>query len=153
MSSFISSSQQGSLQAPFSNLHDTFGRDITIFKNGQQITIATNPEHNFIWEGSPTNDVVRIIPVSGVFKARIRYSTNQVRNQLNTAVQGKGADQINVEIENGDVRLKLDATGAAFIKDATRVTLDGDVFNIESPKRPHGLFNPQFYDFTLKRLN
>ena len=153
MDLFIQPSQQGGLEAPFSILHNTLGRDIVMFKNGQQITIATSPEHNFIWEGSPTNDQVQIIPVSGVFKARIKYNTNQNRNQLNSAVQGKGSDQVNVEIENGDVRLKLDSTGAAFIKDATRVVLDGDVFNIESPKRPHGLFQPQFFDFTLKRLN
>jgi len=153
MSSFILPSQQGALEAAFSQLHDTFGRDIVMFKSAQQITISTNVENNFIWESAPTNDVVQSIPVSGVFKARIKYANKQDRQKVAGSVAGKGGDQLNVEMEFGDVRLKLDATGAAFMKDATRVMLDGDIFNIESPKRPHGLFNPQFYDFTLKRLN
>jgi hypothetical protein len=153
MSSYISDSQKGGLQAAFSQLHDTFGRDIVIYKTAQQITISTNPDNDYIWESSPNNDVVQMIPVSGVFKARIRYGPVQSRKQMGTTTQGKGSDQVNFELELGDVRLKLDATGAAFIKDAVRVVLDGDVFNVETPKRPHGLFEPQFYDFFLKRLN
>lgn len=135
-------------------LHDTFGRDIVMYKTAQQVTISTNPKNDYIWESAPTNDVVQSIPVSGVFKARIRYGTNQGRMQMNTTTQGKGSDQLNIELEVGDVRLKLDATGAAFIQDAVRVVFDGTVFNVETPKRPHGILNnSQFYDFTLKRLN
>lgn len=152
MSSFISQSQKGGLEAAFSNLHDTFGRDIAIYKNGTQITISTNPNNDFIWESAPTNDEVVIIPVSGVFKARILYGKIQNRTQFNSSTQGKGTDQVNIELDVGDVRIKLDPTGAAFIQDATRVILDGTIFNIETPQRPHGLFNPQFYDFILKRL-
>lgn len=152
MTSFIKDSQKGGLEAAFSNLHDTFGRNIAMFKNGQQITISTSQNNDFIWEGAPQNDQFQTVPVSGVFKARILYGKVQNRNQFNSATQGKGTDQVNIELDVGDVRIKLDATGAEFIKDAARVILDGDIFNIETPKRPHGLFNPQFYDFILKRL-
>lgn len=152
MNSFISDSQRGSLEAPFSILHNTFGRNISMFKNGTQITISTNANHDYIWESAPQNDQFEVIPISGIFKARILYGKVQARNQFNSATQGKGTDQLNIELDVGDVRIKLDPTGAAFISDATRVILDGDIFNIETPKRPHGLFNPQFYDFILKRL-
>lgn len=153
MSSFISSSQRGGLEAAFSNLHDTFGRDIAMYKNGTQVTISTNPNNDFVWESAPQNDQFDTIPVSGVFKARILYGNVQGRNQFNT-VGGKvrGGDQPNIELDVGSVRIKLDPTGAEFIKDAVRVVLDGAIFNIETPQRPHGLFNPQFYDFILKRL-
>lgn len=153
MSSFLSESQITSMENAFSRLHDTFARDIVVYKTAKQIVISTNPNHDFIWESSPTNDVVENIPVSGVFKARIKYANDQDRNQFNTVVAGKGSDQVNIELENGDVRIKLDATGAAFIKDATRVVFDNEVFNVETPARPHGIVRPQFYDFVLKRLN
>jgi len=154
MDTYITDSQRGALENPFSLLHNTLGRDIVMYKTAQQITISTNSKNDYIWESAPTNDAVQSIPVSGVFKARIRYGTNQGRVQMNTTTQGKGSDQLNIELEMGDVRLKLDATGAAFIQDAVRVVFDGTVFNVETPKRPHGILNsPQFYDFTLKRLN
>lgn len=123
-----------------------------MYKNGQQVTISTNVEHDFIWEAAPKNDQFQVIPVSGVFKARILYGKVQGRTQFNSSTQGKGTDQVSAQLDVGDVRLKLDPTGAAFIQDATNVTLDGGIFSVETSPRPHGLFQPQFYDFILRRL-
>jgi hypothetical protein len=64
-----------------------------------------------------------------------------------------GGDQVNLRKEEGQVRIKLDPTGASYLFDAKRVTFDGEVFTIGTSKRPHGLFTPHFYDFWLQKEN
>jgi hypothetical protein len=131
------------------DLHATFARPISIFRQAQKIIISTTPNHNFIWDSSPTNDIVSNVAVSGVFQARIAYNKLQNRNQFGA---DKG-DQVNFKIFEGDVRIKLDPTGAAFLDGATRAEFDGGIFEITTSVRPHGLFVPNFYTYFLKKLN
>lgn len=149
----LTSTQKGELNAQMYNIHDTFGRDITIWKTAKQIVISTNPEHNFLFESNPTSSTVEEIPVSGVFKARILYAPNQQKNQMAATHDGRGGQQLGIEMEQGSVRIKLDPTGAAFISDAQRVTFDGQIFTVESSPRFHGVFGSQFQTFTLKKVN
>jgi hypothetical protein len=70
-----------------------------------------------------------------------------------SAKVGGGEDQIPARLELGMVRIKLDPAGASFISDAKRVQFDNDTFQIMTSKRPHGLFDPKWYTFFLKKLN
>ena len=150
----ISATQRGALQAQLASIHDTLSRDVVIFKTAQQILISTSPQHNYIWgDNAPGNDVIQEVPVSGVFRARIQYAVNQDSALMEGALSRQGGDQISAQIEQGTVRLKLDATGIAFIEQAKRIVIDGEPFAPEGSPRPHGLFGPQFYDIKLRRLN
>lgn len=156
MTQLISDSDKATLQLVMKDLHDTFARDVVIWKTAKQTIISTNPEHNMFFESAPINDNVQNVPVSGTFKARILYGVKQSRKQFFVR-EGHGEDQINAELEVGQVRIKLEADGANFIKDAVRVTLDGEIFNVDTSSRPHGLFTPNlpgfFYTFYLTKLN
>lgn len=153
--SYLTPAEKDSLGIEFFNLHDTFARPITIWKTAQQVVLASNPSNNYLFESAPFNDVTQIIQVSGVFQARIQYAKKMITIPFTTPnTKGKGGmDQVFIQKDEGDVRIKVDATGMAYLMDAKRVTFDGDIFDIAIAKRPHGLFTPKFYDFVLTRIN
>jgi len=148
--SYLTSGQKDSLGNLFFDLHATFARPIAIFKTAKETVISTNPAHNFLFEGAPTNDIVQDVQQSGVFQARILYGKKQ-EDLLPFAAMRQA--QPAIQIEEGEARIKLDATGAAFMADVERVTFDGNIFRVVTAPRPHGLFDPKFRDFYLKRLN
>lgn len=154
MSSFLSDSQKDSLGNQFFKLHDTFARPITIWKNAQQTVISSNPSNNYLFEKAPFNDTTQKVLVSGTFMARILYDKYELLTQFNgTSASAGSANQVNLKRENGGVRIQVDITGANYLFDAQTVTFDGEIFDISSTERPHGLFPPKFYSFYLNKLN
>lgn len=146
--SYLTPDEENSLNNEFNNLHATFGRPVAIFKTAQETVIQTSAS-NSMFQGSPENDVVQNVIQSGVFLARILYGKKQDRNPYG----GFPTQQPTVEVEEGEVRMKLDPTGAAFLAGAERVTVDGNILRVVTSPRPHGLFNPNFYTFFFKKLD
>lgn len=146
--SYISLQNQVTLGDNFNNLHVTFARPITIFRDENQVIINTpSVDDNFLYPGAPNNSFVSGVTVSGIFLARIKYPEKQ---QLNFFAATK--EQVNVQKSDGLVRIKLDPTGATYLQGAQRIRLDGDLFSIDSSPQPHGLVSiNQFYTFFLKR--
>ena len=100
--------------------------------------------------------MVENVAVSGTFNARILYSKKEDYAMFEPfGIRKLGGDQVPIQREAGDVRIKLDPTGASYLFDAKRVTFDNEVFTIRTSKRPHGLFAnpPRFYDFYLQKEN
>lgn len=149
MASLISASQKASLQSQFFAMHDTFARPIVAFKSATHVTVSTNPNYNPFFNGAPANDVENVYIQSGVFNARIKYNAEQ---ELNLVIGG-ATDQVNLNKADGVVRIKVDVTGAAYFQDVERAEFDGDLFELFTDKRPHGLFTPDFFTFFLKKLN
>lgn len=152
MSSYIPDSDKILLAQPFYNIHDTFSRPIAMYKNSEEVVINTNPNNNIFFPDAPFNDQIQNIIVSGMFNARIKYMTREDLNFFANS-RGDADDQITIKIEMGMVRIKLDATGAAYLFDAKRVKFDNDIFEPVTSKRPHGLFISDFYTFFLKKIN
>lgn len=146
--SYLTDAQKDSLGNEFFNLHATFARPIYIFRTAQQIVVRSNPNHNYLFDTSPNNTSVTEVIQSGTFMARILYG----RKQDLTTFAPKGNEQVTLLASEGDVRIKLDLTGAAFMVGAQRVEFDGNIFTISTQDRPHGLFDPKFQDFYLKSL-
>jgi hypothetical protein len=152
MSSFISDSDKRSLGNVFYSIHDTFARPVSIFRTAQQIVIVPNASHNYLFEAAPFNDITEPGLVSGVFNARIRYPSTQKQEQFQVSYQGKD-QQVNIQKEDGSVRIIVDVTGRNFLFDAKRVRFDNAIWSVESSDRPEGLFSPDFYGFMLTKLN
>ncbi len=152
MADLFSPSQKSAFEQTQRDVHDTFARPITIFKNSQKTVIFSNPDHNFIFDAGPNQTVTEDVIVSGVFNARILYKPDQPSNMFKGGDGNLNQTQNFQQFAQGDVRLKLDITGRNFLVDATRVEFDGTLFNIKSDQRPHGLFTPQFWNFYLTRL-
>ena len=151
--SFLSQIEQDVLAANFYDLHETFGRPIYIFRQRDEVVISENPDHNFIWSEAPSNTETSYTVVSGLFKARILYGKEQKEQNFASPKAGNTDDQNSSRLEMGEVRIKLDPTGAEFLTNAQRVSFDGEIFQIYTSERPHGLFAPKFYTFFLKKLN
>ena len=145
--------QKGSLESIMSLVHSSFMRPITIWRKRNEIVISENNSHDFVYGTAPVNTTTTDVPVSGIFNARILYPSKQSLDFLDSTRMRNGADQLNIRLDDGTVRLKLDPTGAAFIEGCQRVTLDNMIFTIDGGKRPHGLFSPQYYDYVLKKQN
>ena len=124
-----------------------------MYKRADQVVISNEPTHNFLWDQAPSNSTTEATLVSGVFQARILYGSDQKRDQFDSATNNNSVAQNTANVEMGTVRLKLDPTGSAFIQGAERITFDGDIFEVTSSKRPHGLFTPQYFTYFLKKLN
>lgn len=155
MASVISSGVKNLYESYFQTIsHDTFARPIYIFRQSENIVIATNPGNNMFFTNAPFNDQVQTIAVSGMFQARILYSKREDYEMFEPfGIRKLGGDQVNLRKEGGQVRIKLDPTGASYLFDAKRVTFDGEVFSIRTSQRPHGLFTPKFFDFYLQKEN
>lgn len=151
--SYLTQAQKTSYNNEFNNLHATFGRPISIYQKAQEVVVVSNPANNFFFNGAPTNDIEDSIVQSGVFLARIKYGSRENLTPFNTNQQNNASDQINIRLQEGEVRIKLDPTGAAFIAGADRIVFDGTIFENVTSKRPHGLFDPNFETFYLKKLN
>ena len=153
MADLFTPAQKAAFEQTQQDIHDTFARPITVYKNSQKIVIFSNPEHNFIFDSGPNQTTTEDVIVSGVFYARILYKPDQKDDMFRGGDGSLRQDQLFQEKPKGEVRLKLDPTGAAFLNQATRVEFDGTIFNITADQRPHGLFTPKFYNFYLTRLN
>ena len=153
MSDLFTPSEKLELGNNFNDIHDTWGRPITMFRQNEQIVIAESLDNNYIWDTAPNNTTTQTVILSGVFNARVLYGKDQKLEPFKSISLNRSEDQILTSVEAGDVRLKLDPTGAAFINSAKRATLDGFIFEITTSPRPHGLFTPQFFTYYLKKIN
>ena len=114
MAEFLSSSQRASIVANLLDLHDTFGREIIVYKEAQKVIIATNPNYNYLYNtGGATNESVENIPVRKVFKARIRYDTDRSLEHF-----GEVNSQIKVDRTDASslVRIKLKSKTMTILK-------------------------------------
>ena len=78
MAEFLTPSERESIAANLLDLHDTFGREIIVYKEAQKVIISTDPNFNYLYKNTGTqNQSVENVPVKKVFKARIRYDTDR----------------------------------------------------------------------------
>ena len=151
MAEFLSSSERASIASNLLDLHDTFGRDIVVYKEAQKVIISTDPSYNYLYNtASSTNKTIENAPVKKVFKARIRYDTDR-------SLEYFGDTDAQVKVSKPDanslVRIKLKVEDYSYIREAKRVELDGRMFHVESDPRAHGLFDViQFYTLYLRPI-
>lgn len=152
--SYVPESVQEWSRNQFNNLHATYARPITIYRTAVETVVLTNPKNNYLYQEAPDNSVVNTVVQSGVVDARILYGRKETLNQFSSVARNNSADQNQIRLEEGEVRLKLDPTGRALLQGCERVQFDGIIFDVSTSQRPHSIFGePNFFDFYLKKLN
>ena len=148
--SLINDANKADMENVMMSIHNTFARDIKFIQDAKRIILSTDPNYNYLYKSvrGSVSTVQRQI-TEKTFKARVLY----VGRQEDGLFDSEANAQIKVEKHIGEVRIKVDATGHQYLKDAKRVELDGRMFTVSSDERPHGLFSPQFYTFYLKPIN
>ena len=71
MAGFLSENQKNNIKSIIDQIHDTFAREITVFKIGQRVAISSSPSYNALYRQQSSN--TSTTEVSQTFQARIKY--------------------------------------------------------------------------------
>ena len=148
-SSYISASQKTFINEAFDNIHETFSRTISIIMNPQMTVISTSPTYNALYDADTNSavDAPSYTSVTHSVKARIKYLSQQKDLFSGTDAQQK------VLYPAGSVKIKVDATGYSYLKEARKVEFDGRRYGIASDQKSYGMFGPKYYSFILTPIN
>jgi len=149
MASLISQVTKLELQSVFTDIHDTFARDIKAYKEGRQVTLSSNSSYSHIYNRPVSADTV-ITTLEKTISARIYYYP---RYQNKDVMPTSTEESLKLSQAAAEVRIKVPQVDYDFLKDAERIILDGATFSIASTAMPHGLFGSGFYTFILKRTS
>lgn len=151
MPSLINLSRQNKVTAALADLHDTFSREIVVYKNAKKVAISSSPQYNSIYGNAGASTSIDYETVSATFMARIYYikSDEEHFSDLNT---NKGS-QNKIIMPQGSVKIVVDPDGYLYIKEARKVEFDGITFAIRSDGNPMGLFANQYYEFYLTPID
>jgi len=146
MPSYFNSEEKEILESVMQNMHDTFARSIFAYKESKKIIISTDPNFNYLYNNVRGVKQVLNKTQFKAIKARIMYMDKQSEVSYDADV---GA-QIKVSHDIGEVRIKLDAEGHDYLKDAKRIEIDGRLMFKVTDVKKHGLFSPKFFTYYLR---
>jgi hypothetical protein len=126
------------------NVHETFGRTITAYKDAENTVVATTPSYNAIY-GVDAN--ITKTTVSSSFTVRIKYIKKDEEQIL---TDSRVDSQLKISLPAGSVRIKVGTIGFNFLKDSKRIDLDGRRYLIINDSFP---FSPEYHTFYLKPLD
>ena len=151
MPSLINQKLMDKVIGKLADLHDTFSREITVYKNAKRVAIASSPSFNAIYGNSGATNTSQYQTVSATFSARIYYLKMDEEFLSNSSA---GTDSQNkIIMPNGSVKIVVDPQGYLFIREARKVEFDGMTFSIRSDGNPIGLFSNQYYEFFLTPID
>jgi len=148
MAGFLSENQKTNIKSIIDQIHDTFAREITVFKIGQRTVISSSANYNALYRQQSAN--TETTEVSQTFQARIKYvemSETLLQDSQSNSSYSSGQDKI--ILPAGTVKIKVNLEGYEYVREAKRVELDGRRFSIKSDGKPLGMFGPQYYEFIL----
>lgn len=146
MGSLIPDSDKNAIGDVFDDIHDTFARDIIVFQRQNEIFVATNGTYNALYSRIKNEQSTRTKVTRSVIKARILYQQEQKEMDLPGT-----KSQVNVQMGEGSVRVKIDEAGYTLFTKASKIEIDGEVFRIVSDPSKVGPFKVKFYTLYLRR--
>jgi len=149
MAGFLSSSQISKIESLHNKLHETFAKDITVYKNGTKVLIAHDPKYNAVYGRNNVGkrDSVEYETLSETFDARIYYV------KAEEELFNNETSQVKIIMPKGSVKIFVKKDGFDFIQEARRVEFDGRKFSIKTDGAPFGLTGNLFYSFYLFPLD
>lgn len=146
MPSFLSPEEKAQYEAVMQDMHDTFARSIFAYKDSKKIIVSTDPNFNYLYNNvKGVSNIIRKTQFK-LLNARILYMDKQTEVNFDAEVNS----QVKVSHDIGEVRIKLDAEGDSYFKDAKRVEIDGRLMFKVTDVRKHGLFRPKFFTYYLR---
>lgn len=146
MSSYLNSNQKSSLESVMQNMHDTFARTIYAYKDSKKVIVSTDVNFNYLYNNVKGVKTQISKTQFKAISARVLYMDKQNEVSFDSQVDS----QVKLHHDIGEVRIKLDAEGYEYFKDAKRVEIDGRLmFKVTDVKR-HGLFTPKFFTYYLR---
>lgn len=138
---------RGKIRAALEDVHETFSRDIVIFKRKTEAFVSSNSStYNALYARLKNEQKTLGKVTQTTVKARIDY----VDRQEKSTISGVNA-QVNLSLPDGSVRLKVDASGHSLLKKSTRVEIDNQLYELISDSSKTGPFSVQYYIMYFKR--
>jgi|TARA_X000001316_G_C910397_1_gene25880 hypothetical protein len=148
--SYISANLKTQLQGIIDNVHETFARTITVYEEGERVLIAASSTYNNVYGKTNTGGKsVSRTSVSHSIKARIQY----INAKDESLSDGQIDSQPDIDLINGSVKITVDESGFAILKEAKRCEFEGRKYEIVSKGSATGILGPQYYHFFLKPLD
>ena len=144
MTDLLSSGEKSAFDAVFDDLHDTFAREIVIYKKSKKVFVATNSTYNALYSRIKNEKGSEKTVEAVTLKARIAYSGNSGKETQENEILG-------LDVPADHVRIKINSTGYDLIKKASDIEVDGDLFDVVSDASKAGMFSVKYYNILLKR--
>lgn len=144
MANLIPPGDKSNFDNVFDDIHDTFARDITIYKETQKVFIATSSTYNALYSRVRDEKGSSKTVEALTLKARIAYGGEFGRSNEENEILG-------IDVPSDHVRIKINQTGFNLIKQAKDVEIDGELFNVVSDAAKSGLFSVKYFHIILKR--
>jgi hypothetical protein len=146
--SLLTDSEKNGLELIMDDLHATWARTVTAYKDEERVVIITNPNYNPLYDtGGGTTESITKTAVSKTFSVRIQYQDDITKNYWSDSNVNS---QLKIENAKGLIRIKLYDEDYNWLKEAKRMDVDGKRFSIDSSFKGHGLFDNKFYTIFLK---
>lgn len=140
----ISKDEKNAYSKVFFNIHDTFSRPIYVWRTPERTVISTTSDFNFLYVEQDDAEEVAYKPISGIFKARVKWGDPGVVHDYK---------DIRETIRGNTCRIKVQSDAVPYISGSERIEIDGRNFNLTSAVRVsqlHGLFTGDFYTLVLE---
>ena len=144
MASYVNAAIKQKTREAYQNLHDTFKRQITVYKTAKVVKIATDDNYNSIYR-SGLDETVSYEEVTQTFFARVVYHKMDERSLADENF----FQQLKINIPHGWIRIIVEQDGWEYLKEARRVEVDGKNYSIKSDGSPKQFWEPEFYEFVL----
>lgn len=145
MTSLISDAIQNEISGVYTDIHDTFKRDIYLY-TPQKITIPASSDFNPLYGRSPSTPQVasEVTLIKSTITARVYYPDRSLE-----------MDQagFNIADSTGRVRLKLLKDDFESLKKATKIEIDDVLFTVAGDPHIEGPFKSAYYMVYLERIN
>jgi len=143
----VPESMRNSVREALEDIHETFAREITIFKRKTESFVASSEStYNALYSRLKGQQKTLGKVTQTKVKARIDYVDRQEKSNV-SAVNA----QLNVPLPDGSVRLKIDQEGHSILKKSSRVEIDGQLYELISDSSKTGPFEVHYYIMYFKR--
>lgn len=149
----ISNAERAVYRAAIDDVHDTFARDIVVWRKSAQV--LNSQDSNFDAFNDQSNSSISYTSSSQIFKARIKYiDRQQLEAELRAGDPGIGTSRIPLTESFQLVRIKVTRAARDYIEGCEKINLSDDNLDyvVYTIQRPHGVFEPTYYTYYLQSL-
>ncbi len=143
MPSLISASEKANLVKIFTDIFDTFKREIVIHKEPIKVVNQINLTQIFGYDEFSNETNYSYETNNKTIHAVVRYSNNHGFSDL---------DKNTINLIAGDVSIKVDQAGRDYINAGKneKIVIDGKTFNVDGQEIIQRFLDSEFYIFNLK---
>jgi hypothetical protein len=143
MANLISATEKANLVGIFTDIFDTFKREIIVHKDPIRVVNQINLSQIFGYDELSNEDNYSYETNNKTIYAVVRYSTNHGFSDL---------DKNTINVITGDATIKVDSTGRDYINTGKteKIVIDGKTFNIDGQEIIQRFLDSEYYIYNLK---